>query len=160
MKAAAIIVIILCLAAVAGLGYLYLSSNVTIAFEECIATDAVPQAEYFETLRRQISEKSFVGTLFSQAFPESPETCQFYTFTVRLQNRSFLPVDVIELQVTPMGDDVLQIGDTEAHSLPSGRSLNLSATVLTSKQMHNVRELTVTYYIWGLPFSYRLTTGR
>jgi len=160
MKAAAIIVVVLCLAGVFGLGYLYLNANVTITFQECIATDAVPQAEYFETLRRQIAEKAFVGTLFASSFPESPETCQFYTFTLRVQNRSFLPVDVIEMQITPMGEDVLQIGDTERRSLASGRSLDLSATILTSKQMHNVREVTVTYYIWGLPFSYRLTTGR
>ena len=82
----------------------------------------------------------------------------FYTYTVRITNRSFLPVEVIELQVTPISGDFLQIGDLEEHSLASGSSLDLSATILTGKQSHNVRELTVSYYIWGLPIFSRLTS--
>ena len=160
MKAAAIIVIVLCLAAVGGLGWLYLSSNISVSFVSCIATDAVTQADYFNQLKKQAAENTFTGTLFSPDFPESPETCQFYTFTVRMENRAFIPAEVIELQVTPMNGDVLQIGDPEARRLASGRSAEFSATILTSKDMHNVRELTVTYYVWGLPLTAKLTTGR
>ena len=43
-------------------------------------------------------------------------------------------------------------------SLSSGQSMDLSATILTGKQTHNARELTVSYYIWGLPFFTRLTS--
>ena len=160
MKAAAIIIIVLCLAAVGGLGWLYLSSNISVSFVSCIATDAVTQPDYYNQLKKQISENSFTGTLFSPDLPETPETCQFYTFNVRMENRAFIPAEVIELQVTPMKEDLLQIGDPDSRSLASGRSAEFSATILTTKEMHNVRELTVTYYVWGLPLSAKLTTGR
>ena len=32
-----------------------------------------------------------------------------------------------------------------------------TAAILTSREMHSIRELTLTYYLWGLPFSARVT---
>ena len=59
-----------------------------------------------------------------------------------------------------MTGDVLLLGDTEEHSLDSRRTADLTATVLTSRGMHSVREATVTWYVWGLPFSARITLGK
>ena len=59
-----------------------------------------------------------------------------------------------------MTGDVLVIGDTAEHKLPAQDSADLSATILTSRSMHSVREATVTWYVWGLPFSARLTLGK
>ena len=59
-----------------------------------------------------------------------------------------------------MSGDILMIGDTAEHNVPAQSSSELSATVLTSRSMHSVREATVTWYVWGLPFSARLTLGK
>ena len=156
MKVAAILMLVVCLAALGGVGWLYLSASIEVAPVEVIATDALSQADYYALLKDQVEKDSFVGTRFSSEPLTAPENDMFYTYTVRVTNRTFRPAEVIELQVTPVSGDLLQIGDTEEHSLSSGRSLDLSATILTGKQGHNVRELTVTWYIWGLPFSTRL----
>ena len=158
MKTAAILMLVVCLAALGGVGYLYLTASVTVEPVEIIATDAVTQAETYSRLKAQIENESFVGTLFSQYRPEFPENDVFYTYTVRITNHSFLPAELLELQVTPLTGDFLQIGDPNAYDLPSGRSLDLSATILTDKHSHNVRELTISYYIWGLPFFARVTS--
>ena len=158
MKAAAIIFLVLCLIALGGVGWLYLSAGVTVSPVEVIANDALSQTDYYAMLQSQLQNDSFTGTLFSNEPLLSPENDVFYTYTVRIANRSFLPVEVIELQVTPMSGDFLQISDLQEHNLSSGQSMVLSATILTSKQSHNVRELTVSYYIWGLPFFARLTS--
>ena len=52
MKPFAVILIILVLAAVVGVGWLYLNANLTVAFDSCIATDGVSQAEYFDRLKK------------------------------------------------------------------------------------------------------------
>jgi len=158
VKPAAILVLILCLAAVGGLVFLYLQSTVTVTALECVAVDAVNQLEAFEALRAQLASDTFTGTRFTRDLPEKPEDYLFYTYTVRADNRAMLPAELLELQVTPMAGDVLQIGDLEPHDLPSGQSASLTATILSPREGHNVRELTVTYYIWGIPFSVRLTS--
>ena len=160
MKAAAIILIVLVLAAVGAMGYLYLKAELTVRFDSCIATDAMSQTEYFSLLKEQADSSSFVGTRFTGGSLEAADAYQFLTYTVRVSNRAFLKADLIEIRITPMEGDVLQLGDTEPHSLDSGRDADLSATILTARGMHSVREATVTYYFWGIPFSTKLTVGK
>ena len=50
MKAAAIILIVLVLAAVCAVGYLYLNANLDVRFVSCIATDGIDQLETFNAL--------------------------------------------------------------------------------------------------------------
>ena len=158
-KPAAIIVIILCIAALAGTGYLYFTSNVEVSFTGCIATDALDQRETCSQLTGDLKDGVLTGTPFTQNVDSSPEDYQFYTFSVRIDNRSFLRAEQAEIQVTPMSGDVLQMGSQYVCDVPARTSTDLSATILTVKTAHNVRELTVSYYIWGIPFLVRLTTG-
>ena len=160
MKPFAIILIILVLAAVCGIGYLYLTAKLDVQFVSCIATDAVSQADYFNGLKEKLASSSFTGTRFISGEPESPEQYQFLTYTVRLNNHAFLKAEIIEIHITPMKGDVLQVGDEVAHDLPSGQQTDLSAMILTTREMHSVREATVSYYFWGIPFTTRLTLGK
>ena len=157
MKAAAIILIVLCLAALTGTVFLYLSSNLTVEGTGCIATDAATQRDYFDQIAAARSSGTFVGTQFTDAALGPAEDYQFYTYTVRLKNNTFLNADIVELQVSPMGSDILQLGDSEPHTLKAHAVGDLQATVLTAKNMHNVRELTVSYHTWGLPFTQKVT---
>ena len=160
MKPFAIILIILVLAAVCGIGYVYFTARLDVEFVSCIATDAVSQADYFNSLRSKLSSSSFTGTRFTNDIPDNPEQYQFLTYTVRLDNHAFLKAEVIELRVTPMDGDVLQVGDEAVHDLPSGQKADLSAMILTTRDMHSVREATVSYYFWGIPFTVKLTLGK
>ena len=160
MKPLAIILVILVLAALVGVGYLYFTSNLTVSFSSVVATDPVNQTEAFSQIRTAVENETFIGTRFSSEQLGDPEDYLFYTWTVHLENKSFLPADTVEIQITPMTGDVLLLGDTEEHSLDSRRTADLTATVLTSRGMHSVREATVTWYVWGLPFSARITLGK
>ncbi len=157
MKTAGIILIILCLIAVCGAGYLYFNSNMTVSFVECIATDPSAQLDYYLEMKDRIEKNTFVGTLFTDTVPEGPEKYVFYTWTVKLDNQTSLSAKIAEIQIVPMSGDVLQIGAEGERNIPARESATLSATVLTSRQMHNVREAIVTWYFWGLPFSSRIT---
>ena len=160
MKPLGIILIILVLAAVVGVGYLYLNANLDIRFEACIATDGMTQIDYFDTLKSKVDASTFVGTRFTNDALGTADQYQFLTYTLRLDNHSFLKAEVIEIRITPMQGDVLQIGEEIAHDLPSGQQMDLSATILTGRTMHAIREATVSYYFWGIPFTTKLTLGK
>ena len=160
MKPLGIILIILVLVAVVAVGYLYLNTKLDIRFDTCIATDGMTQADYFNTLRSKVAASTFVGTRFTNDDLDTADHYQFLTYTIKLDNHSFLKAEVIEIRITPMQGDVLQIGEETAHDLASGQQMDLSATILTERGMHSVREATVTYYFWGIPFSAKLTLGK
>lgn len=160
MKAAAVLLVILLVAALAGVGFLYFSSNLEVTFASVTATDPVTQLDAFNRLKSSLEDGTFVGTLYDTAPLSSPENYQFYTWTLRLENKSFLKADVIEVQITPMAGDVLRYGDAGENTLNARSTGSVSVTMLTSRSMHSVREAIVTWYVWGLPFSTRLTVGK
>lgn len=160
MKPVGIILIILVLIAFVGVGYLYFSANLEIRFQSCIAADGITMAEEFNALKSKISSSSFVGTRYTNDELGSADQYQFLTYTLRLSNQAFLKAEVIEIRITPMQGDVLQMGDVTVHDLPSGEQLDLTAVILTDRAMHSVREATVSYYFWGIPFTTRLTLGK
>ena len=160
MKPLAIFLVILVLAALVGVGWLYFNSNLTVSFSSVVVTDPVTQADYFSQLKSSLESDAFIGTRYETDPLTVPEDYLFYTWTVHLENTSFLPADTIEIQITPMAGDILLFGDTAEHMLPARSVSDLSATVLTDRAMHSVREAVVTWYVWGLPFSARLTLGK
>ena len=160
MKAFAIFLIVLVLAAVIGVGWLYMNARMDIRFDSCIANDGYTQAEVFNSVKARLKNDTFIGTRFTNEELETADQYQFLTYTIHVNNHSFLKAEVIEIRITPMQGDVLQLGDETPHDLPSGRQTDLSATILTNRNMHSVREATVTWYFWGLPFTEKLTLGR
>ena len=160
MKAFAIFLIVLVLAAVIGVGWLYMNARMDIRFDSCIANDGYTQAEVFNSVKARLKNDTFIGTRFTNEELETADQYQFLTYTIHVNNHSFLKAEVIEIRITPMQGDVLQLGDEAPHDLPSGRQADLSATILTNRNMHSVREATVTWYFWGLPFTEKMTLGR
>ena len=160
MKPLAIILVVLVLAAVVGVGWLYLNARMDIRFVSCVANDGVDQAEVFDTLKTRVKNSTFVGTLFTKEEPGTADQYQFLTYTLHFNNHSFLKAEVIEIRITPMQGDVIQIGEEYVHDLPAGQQMDLTATIMTARNMHAVREATITWYFWGLPFTEKLTLGR
>ncbi len=160
MKAFAIFLIVLVLAAVIGVGWLYMNARMDIRFDSCIANDGYTQVEVFNSVKARLKNDTFIGTRFTNEELETADQYQFLTYTIHVNNHSFLKAEVIEIRITPMQGDVLQLGDETTHDLPSGRQADLSATILTNRNMHSVREATVTWYFWGLPFTEKMTLGR
>ncbi len=153
MKALAVILIFLCIAALVGVGFLCLTAGVTVDAIGCVASDAQTVPDYYTNLKEQADSDTFVGTRFADGVLPNAEACQFLTYTVRLKNTGFLTAEAVELQVTPMQGDILQIGDSESHTLRGQSNGDLQAVILTGKENHNIRQLTVSYYVWGIPFT-------
>lgn len=158
MKKVAIVSVMLLIVCLAGIGVLYATAEMTVESVGVIAVEAATQPELFAYLRQEVESDSVLGTAFThQPWLDEAENYQFYTYTIRLKNNCFVTADMIEVQVTPMDGDVLQIGDFTVKQLSARSTGDLQVTILTAVGMHPVRELNITYYIWGMPFTLKTT---
>lgn len=159
LKVLAIVVVAALLLTLGMVGYFYATARVTIAAWKAEGAPATQQAELFEQLKSQVRDETFAGTLFQTGELGNAEDYAFITYTLRLSNQCLVPMDTVEVRVVPGEGDVLQIGDPQAHSLGSKSQGDITATILTSKDSHAIRELIVTYYVWGVSFSISDTYG-
>lgn len=67
MKPLAIFLVILVIAALAGVGYLYFTSNITVSFVSVTATDPASQLDTFDQVKAAVENDTFVGTRYSSA---------------------------------------------------------------------------------------------
>ena len=160
MKYFAILTVLILIVTLVGVGYMYMTANIFVDAVGVVATDAPSQIALFEELREQVRLGAVLGTPYIPAQElADAENYQFYTYTVRLKNNCFVTADMVEVQVTPMQGDVLQLADEAARALPARTTGDLGATILTDINMHSVRELNISYYMWGIPFTIRTAYG-
>ncbi len=158
MKVAAILMVIVLVASIGGVGYLYLTANVTVVAVGVTATEATAQQAAFEQYRDALAAGSATGTIFqTDAKLGDAENYQFFTYTVRLRNNSMLLCDMVEMQVTPRDGDVLQSPGNRSLVLAARSTGDISATVLSDIKSNGVREVILTYYVWGIPFTVKTT---
>lgn len=158
MKYFAILTVLILIVTLVGVGYMYMNANIYVEAVGVIATDAQSQQALFEELQTQLRLGAVVGTPYTAALElAGPEDYQFLTYTVRLRNNCSVPADMVELQITPMAGDILQVGSSQDVKLPAGQTVDATATILTGVNMHAIREVTITYYIWGVPFTMKTT---
>ena len=158
MKYFATISVLILIVALVAVGYMYMTANLYVEAVGVIAADAPSQLPLFEELREQVRLGAVLGTPYVTARELSgAENYQFLTYTVRLRNDTAVPADMVELQVTPMTGDILQIGSYTDVKLPAKQTVDATATILTEKDMHPIREVTISYYIWGVPFTTKTT---
>ena len=141
MKRFAIVSVVLLLIALLGVGAMYMTSNVTVIAQGVTALEAYRDYDLFTDLSAQVRAGAVVGTSFvAPQELSSAEDYVFYTYTFRLENNTTLPAEMIEVQITPMSGDILQIGSDQVLTLPAHTIGDVTATILTSKDMHAIRE--------------------
>ncbi len=160
LKILMILMIVLVVAALGTVGYFFATAKVTVAAYKAAGTPATQQAALYDQLKTQVARNEFQGTLFiaGQTLGDAADYA-FITYTLRLSNQCLVPIDTVEVQVVPGTGDVLQIGDTAVRSLEAKSQGDIAATILTAVNSNSVRELIVTYYVWGVSFSIRQTIG-
>jgi hypothetical protein len=158
-KSLMILLIALVVLAVLLVGYFYATAKVSITAYTAQGVAATERADLFSTIKSQMALDAFEGTLFQTGALSGAENYAFITYTVRISNQCLVPIDMVELQVVPGTTDVLQIGDLTVHSMDAKSIGDINATILTAKDSNSIRELIVTYYVWGVSFTLRETYG-
>lgn len=159
LKVTAILMVVLVVLALLLVGYFFLTAQVSIVAYDAKGVQASQQVQEFDKIKASVEDGTFMGTLYGKPELGNAEDYALITYTLRLSNQCLVPIDMIEVQVVPQPGDILQLGDQTVHALNPKTQGDVSATVLVPKDSHSVRELIVTYYVWGVSFSLKTTYG-
>lgn len=159
MKKLAVFLLLVLMASLLGSGYLYMTCGLGVKGVEVTATEAESYGELFDYLQHAMQLNAVTGTRFSSDIPGDVENYQFLTFTVELDNKAFIQADQVEIQVSPVAEDMLQLAEETRYSVDARSSGIVQATILTQANAHPVRELFITYYMWGIPMSIRTNSS-
>lgn len=160
LKIAAIASVSLLLVMVLLVGYLFFTAEVRVTDVAVQGVSAAEDPAAFETLKNAVLEETFQGTLYQKPLTwEDASEYVYLTYTLRIRNDCLVPIDMIEAQVVPQATDILQTADLSVKSLGAKSEGDLTVQILAPKDAHPVRELIVTYYVWGVSFNLKTTYG-
>lgn len=158
LKVAAIASFSLLLVMILMVGYLFLTAEVQVSD---IRAQGIPiDSAELEKIKTAVAEDTFVGTLYQkpQEWKDASEYI-YLDYSIRLLNNCLVPIDMIEAQIVPQSNDILQTADLDVHSLDMKSEGDLKVRILTTKDTHSIREIIVTYYVWGVSFSLKTVYG-
>ena len=157
LKYIAIFFMIMVIVSLLLVGYFFATASVSIVAYKAKGATYADIPEQLERIITSVENKTFIGTLFSSEPLNDPEDYVLITYTVRLSNQCLVPIDMIEIQIVPNPTDVLQLGDQDIRSLNPKSIGDFTATIMARKDSHSVREIIITYYVWGVSFSVKET---
>lgn len=157
MKTAAIVLMVLVLLTGAVIGYELFHTAVEVTGATVQAFSASEREQEFQALRHAAEQNAVQGTLLRAAEWQSSGQYSYRVYTLRLKNPGLIPAEMVELQVVPIAEDVLFYGETGEIDLGPGAERNISVVLLTEGQPHPVREIKITYYLWGHPQEVKFT---
>jgi len=160
LKVAAIASFSLLLVMLVLVGYLFMTAEVSVTSISAQGIPAGNDPASFEKLVNDVEEDTFQGTLYQHpaAWKDASEYV-YLTYTIRLRNDCLVPIDMIEAQIVPQTSDVLQIGNTDVRALNPKSEGEFQVQVLAPKDTHAVRDIIITYYVWGVSFTLKTTYG-
>lgn len=161
LRFAAIAAFSLLLVMVVLVGYLFLTAEVQVIDIDVQGISAASDPIAFETLKQSIEQGTFYGTLYQKPIEWRDASEYVYlNYTLRIRNNCLVPIDMIEVQVVPQAGDILQTADLQVKSLDLKSEGDLSVQILAPKDTHSIREMIVTYYLWGVSGSVKTVYGQ
>ena len=157
MKAAAIGLIAAVLIVGGVLGYALFNANLQVVAKGMQSLPAGERAAEFEALRVSARQGSLLGTLLKSGEMGPAPNYSFYVYSLRLQNNGLVPAEMVEMQVSPAPQDVLFYGTEEEIVIPPGETRDVWCVLLTEGSPTPVRDLYITYYLWGHPQEVKFT---
>ena len=149
MRTAAIILIVLVLAVAGCLGWALFHTDLQVTGKALQTLPARDRAAQFDALRASVSRQSLLGTVLKSGELGSAEDYSYYIYTLRLKNNGLVPAEMVEMQIAPLDSDVLFYGDTQETVIKPGETKDVWCVLLTKGTPHAVRDLYITYYLWG-----------
>ena len=149
MRTAAIILIVLVLAVGGALGWALFNTNLRVIAKGMQVFPAQERAGEFEQIRMAANQGSLLGTLLKTDPIGEAEKYSFYVYSLRLKNSGLVAAEMVEIQISPIAQDVLFYGATDEIVIPPGESRDVWCVLLTQGAPTAVREIYITYYLWG-----------
>ena len=157
MKTVAIVLLVAVLAAGGIIGYGLFNTSLGIIGKNVQVHPASDLPGEFQALKNAVEQKSLLGTLLSKAPLGSAQEYTYYVYSLTLKNNGLVPAEMVEMQIAPLPQDVLFYGKNEEVIIQPGQTCDLQCVLLTRGDTHPVRDLHVTYYLWGHPHEVKYT---
>ena len=114
----------------------------------------------YDAVSRAVRGKSLRGVIYHGEALKDADACAFQFFTLQLENRGLLPAEMTELQLTPFAEDVCAYLPAKEVIIPPGGRRDVMITLLTGRTAPAVRDVTITYYLWGHLYRQRVSVNR
>ena len=162
MKTIAIFLLALLLAVVGCLGYALFNTNLHVVGKSLEVLSAAQRPAEFDALKTAVQRQSLLGTVLKTGEIGAAEDYSYYIYTLRLENKCLIPAEMVELQISPISNDELFYCDTKETIIPAGETRDVWCVLLTEGTPHAMRDIYVTYYLWGHPqkVKYTYDSGR
>lgn len=157
MKTAAILLVILALILGSVLCYGLFNTTLQITGKNLQTFSAAERIAEFSTLQAAVEQRSVIGTVLQDQPLEAAENYRYYVYTLRVKNKGLVDAEMVEMQIAPIAQDILYYGPTEEIIIRPGETRDIWCTLLTREATHAVRDLHVTYYLWGHPHEVKYT---
>ena len=138
----------------------YLNARLEISVESVQPLPAQTfQAEY-DRLVPLIRGNAARGLVYDPVLSGNAGDYVILQYTLLVRNRGLVQADMLEAQIVPVKGDVFCYSQQEAmgqdvnlsFEIAPGQTARCRVYLLTRKDLHAVRDLQVSYYIWGNPF--------
>ncbi|MDD3334568.1 MAG: hypothetical protein PHI98_03515 [Eubacteriales bacterium] len=160
LKIGAIVMASLLVVMLLMLSYLFLTAEVTVTNISSQGIPASDQQASFDSMKAALDQETFIGTVYQKPLEwKEASDYVFLNYSVTVHNGCLVPIDMIQVQVVPQPSDIAQLGDLAVHSLAAKTDGSIQAMILSPKDTHPVREIIVTYYVWGVSFQIKALSG-
>lgn len=163
MKTTAILLMILVLAVGGILGYGLFNTSIIVTGKSLQTFSALDRPDEFLSLKYAVEQNSLLGTILHSGQLGEAGEYTYHVYTLRLKNPGLVDAEMVEMQVAPLSQDVLfytptdVYGHTEEIVIPAGETRDIWCVLLTRGTPHAVRDLRITYYLWGHPHEVKYT---
>lgn len=142
-------------------GYLFLTAEVIIVDVTAHGAPAQNDLQAFEKLKKSVEEDTFYGTIYQKPLIwQDASEYVYLTYELTIRNNCLVPIDMLEVQVVPQTTDILQMPDLKVKSLQLKSEGKMEVQILAPKDTHPVRELILTYYLWGVSGNIKTIYGQ
>lgn len=167
MKKAALIFFVAALLLGGAVLWGFLNATLDIRAESVAPLQPKQERTELERLARLMEISAVRGVVYDAQPLLNLDDYTVLQYTLIVRNRGLIQADMLEVQIMPVSGDVLCYSQQDAQGIDvnqgisagPGQTIRLHCYLLTKKGTHAVRDLHVSYYVWGNPFFIKLTYG-
>lgn len=157
MRTFAILMLVLLLAAASVVGYGLFHTELKVVGKNLQSFPAVERQAEFEALRLQVERDALLGTRVKNTALEDAGRYQYRVYTLRVKNDGLVDARMTEMQIAPLSNDVLYYGEDREVVIKAGQTRDIWCVLLSEAGGHDVRDIHITYYLWGNPHEVKFT---
>lgn len=157
MKKTAIFLILAVLIVSGVILYGLFNANLQVIGKDLQVYGANELPDWFEKDKTAVERNALIGTRIRQGEVGNAEDYQYHVYTLRVQNKGLVDAEMVEVQIAPTAGDVLYYGENGKVDIKAGETRDIFCVLLCDKGSHAVRNIYLTYYLWGHPNEVKFT---